>query len=140
MFHIKAAKNKKHSEFTMVHHFNPGGNIPPWLINWLAEGKPITFVRKLEEVARKWDEQAALTKSMPCKGRGFGESRDNFGRCSSTWGVVTDSGYALKGNDIEAGAVPERSALQLAIHVPGLVCAMHDTIVSCVPSAVARYS
>lgn len=73
VFHIKAAKNKKHSEFTMVHHFNPGGNIPPWLINWLAEGKPAAFVRKLEEVAKKWDEQAALTKSMPCKGRGFGE-------------------------------------------------------------------
>lgn len=73
VFHIKAAKNKKHSEFTMVHHFNPGGNIPPWLINWLAEGKPVAFVRKLEEVAKKWDEQAALTKSMPCKGRGFGE-------------------------------------------------------------------
>ncbi|CAN0538661.1 unnamed protein product, partial [Ectocarpus sp. 8 AP-2014] len=52
VFHIKAAKNKKHSEFTMVHHFNPGGNIPPWLMNWLAEGKPITFVRKLEEVAK----------------------------------------------------------------------------------------
>lgn len=79
MFHIKAAKNKKHSEFTMVHHFNPGGNIPPWLINWLAEGKPITFVRKLEEVARKWDKQAALTKSMPCKGRGFGESSGDLG-------------------------------------------------------------
>ncbi|CAN0342229.1 unnamed protein product, partial [Ectocarpus sp. 12 AP-2014] len=73
VFHIKAAKNKKHSEFTMVHHFSPGGNIPPWLMNWLAEGKPITFVRKLEEVAKKWDQQAALTKSMPCKGRGFGE-------------------------------------------------------------------
>lgn len=74
VFHIKAAKhNKKHSEFTMVHHFNPGGNIPPWLINWLAEGKPAAFVKKLEEVAGKWDEQAALTKSMPCKGRGFGE-------------------------------------------------------------------
>eukprot|EP00903_Cladosiphon_okamuranus_P005732 g5689.t1 len=71
LFHIKAAKNKKHSEFTMVHHFNPGGNIPPWLINWLAEGKPAAFVRKLEEVAGKWDKQAALTKSMPCKGRGF---------------------------------------------------------------------
>ncbi|CAM9932097.1 unnamed protein product [Ectocarpus sp. 13 AM-2016] len=73
VFHIKAAKNKKHSEFTMVHHFSPGGNIPPWLMNWLAEGKPITFVRKLEEVAKKWDQQAALTKSMPCKGRGFAD-------------------------------------------------------------------
>lgn len=73
VFHIKAGKNKKHSEFTMVHHFNPGGNIPPWLINWLAEGKPLTFVRKLEQVAAKWDKQAALSKSMPCKGRGFGE-------------------------------------------------------------------
>ncbi|CAN0389952.1 unnamed protein product, partial [Ectocarpus fasciculatus] len=73
VFHIKAAKNKKHSEFTMVHHFSPGGNIPPWLMNWLAEGKPITFVRKLEEVAKKWDKQAALTKSMPCKGRGFAD-------------------------------------------------------------------
>ncbi|CBJ27871.1 conserved unknown protein [Ectocarpus siliculosus] len=73
VFHIKAAKNKKHSEFTMVHHFSPGGNIPPWLMNWLAEGKPITFVRKLEEVAKKWDRQAALTKSMPCKGRGFAD-------------------------------------------------------------------
>ena len=75
VFHIKAAKNKKHSEFTMVHHFNPGGNIPPWLINWLAEGKPAAFVRKLEEVAEKWDKQAAQTKSMPCKGRGFGKSQ-----------------------------------------------------------------
>lgn len=73
VFHIKAGRNKKHSEFTMVHHFNPGGNIPPWLMNWLAEGKPLTFVRKLEKVAEKWDKQAALSKSMPCKGRGFGE-------------------------------------------------------------------
>ncbi|CAB1117652.1 unnamed protein product [Ectocarpus sp. CCAP 1310/34] len=78
VFHIKAAKNKKHSEFTMVHHFSPGGNIPPWLMNWLAEGKPITFVRKLEEVAKKWDQQAALTKSMPCKGRGFADKPCDF--------------------------------------------------------------
>ncbi|CAM9672105.1 unnamed protein product [Scytosiphon promiscuus] len=73
VFHIKAGKSKKHSEFTMVHHFNPGGNIPPWLINWLAEGKPLTFVRKLEKVAEKWDQEAALSKSMPCKGRGFAD-------------------------------------------------------------------
>ncbi|CAM9466013.1 unnamed protein product, partial [Hapterophycus canaliculatus] len=73
VFHIKAGRNKKHSEFTMVHHFNPGGNIPPWLMNWLAEGKPLSFVRKLEKVAEKWDKQAALSKSMPCKGRGFAD-------------------------------------------------------------------
>lgn len=59
---------------SQVHHFNPGGNVPAWLMNWLAEGKPIAFVRRLEEVAVKWDEQALTMKSMPCKGRGFGES------------------------------------------------------------------
>ena len=48
--------------------------MPAWLMNWLAEGKPLTFVRQLEEVAAKWDEQANSSRSMPCKGRGFGES------------------------------------------------------------------
>lgn len=61
-----------------VHHFNPGGNVPAWLMNWLAEGKPMSFVRRLEDVAKEWDRRAAeyksMHKSMPCKGRGFGES------------------------------------------------------------------
>lgn len=48
--------------------------MPAWLMNWLAEGKPLTFVRQLEEVAAKWDEQASRSRTMPCKGRGFGES------------------------------------------------------------------
>lgn len=48
--------------------------MPAWLMNWLAEGKPMAFVRRLEEVAVKWDERALTMKSMPCKGRGFGES------------------------------------------------------------------
>lgn len=47
--------------------------MPAWLMNWLAEGKPMAFVRRLEEVAVKWDQQAASNKKMSCKGRGFGE-------------------------------------------------------------------
>ena len=51
--------------------------MPAWLINWLAEGKPVAFVRRLEDVAKQWDARAAEYKkhhrSMPCKGRGFGE-------------------------------------------------------------------
>ena len=43
-------------------------------MNWLAEGKPLTFVRQLEEVAAKWDDQAKRSRTMPCKGRGFGET------------------------------------------------------------------
>lgn len=60
---------------SQVHHFNPGGNLPAWLVNWLAEGKPSSFVRRLEVVAQKWDAEAARVKHMPCKGRGFGEWR-----------------------------------------------------------------
>ncbi|CAM9817171.1 unnamed protein product [Laminaria digitata] len=79
VFHIKPAKDKKQqSELTMVHHFNPGGNVPAWLMNWLAEGKPLTFVRQLEEVAAKWDEQAKRSKTMPCKGRGFADKPCEF--------------------------------------------------------------
>lgn len=48
--------------------------MPAWLMNWLAEGKPVAFVRRLEGVAKQWDEQAAATKNMPCRGRGFGKS------------------------------------------------------------------
>lgn len=44
-------------------------------MNWLAEGKPSSFVQRLEEVAKKWDLEAGRVKNMPCKGRGFGESR-----------------------------------------------------------------
>lgn len=74
VFLIKASKDKKHSEFTMLHHFNPGGSIPAWLMNWLAEGKPSSFVQRLEEVAKKWDLEAGRVKNMPCKGRGFGSA------------------------------------------------------------------
>ncbi|CAM9151799.1 unnamed protein product [Sphacelaria rigidula] len=73
VFLIKAGKDKHTSEFTMVHHFNPGGSIPAWLINWLAKGKPSSFVRRLEVVAKKWDVEAGRVKNMPCKGRGFGD-------------------------------------------------------------------
>ncbi|CAM9975985.1 unnamed protein product [Laminaria digitata] len=82
VFHIKAAKNKKHSEFTMVHHFNPGGSVPAWLINRLAEGKPLTFVQRLEKVAAKWDGQAKTAKGVPSDGKGFGEATTTYGR----WG------------------------------------------------------
>lgn len=38
----------------------------------------MSFVRRLEDVAKEWDRRAAeyksMHKSMPCKGRGFGES------------------------------------------------------------------
>ena len=56
-----------------VHHFNPGGGVPAWLINRLAEGKPLAFVQRLEKVAAKWDGQAKTTKGVPYDGGGFGE-------------------------------------------------------------------
>lgn len=74
----KSTKSITLSPHPQVHHFNPGGNVPAWLMNWLAEGKPMAFVRRLEDVAMKWDERALTTKNMPCKGRGFGESFPRF--------------------------------------------------------------
>ena len=47
--------------------------MPAWLINRLAEGKPLAFVQRLEKVAAKWDGQAKTTKGVPYDGGGFGE-------------------------------------------------------------------
>lgn len=56
-----------------VHHFNPGGGVPAWLINRLAEGKPLAFVQRLEKVAAQWDGQTKTTKGLLSDGAGFGE-------------------------------------------------------------------
>lgn len=56
-----------------VHHFNPGGGVPAWLINRLAEGKPLAFVQRLEKVAAQWDGQTRTTKGLLSDGAGFGE-------------------------------------------------------------------
>lgn len=56
-----------------VHHFNPGGGVPAWLINRLAEGKPMAFVKRLEKVAAQWDGQSKTTKGVLSDVGGFGE-------------------------------------------------------------------
>ena len=56
-----------------VHHFNPGGGVPAWLINRLAEGKPLAFVHRLEKAAAQWDGQSKTTKGVLSDGGGFGE-------------------------------------------------------------------
>lgn len=71
---IPGSKNR--TRFTMVHHFNPGGNIPVWFVNWLAEIKPVTFLGALTTVAQQFDELALRyggKKGYSCGDRGFGD-------------------------------------------------------------------
>lgn len=52
--------------------------MPAWLINRLAEGKPLAFVQRLEKVAAKWDGQAKTAKGVPSDGGGFGEHETDW--------------------------------------------------------------
>ncbi|CAM9502377.1 unnamed protein product [Phaeothamnion confervicola] len=72
LFLIKPISGRpEQCELTMVHHFNPGGHIPAWLMNWLAEIKPVSFVQRLEAVAIQYSQlSGASGKAGGKPGRG----------------------------------------------------------------------
>ncbi len=66
------------TDFTMFHRFDPGGSIPPWLVNWLAEMKPAGFISSVYSTAKQYDALAEKLGSHPCHGRSFAASHCNW--------------------------------------------------------------
>jgi hypothetical protein len=72
MFYIRPVKGKpRECTFTMMHRFNPGGTIPTWLVNWLAEMKPASFIGAVAHTARRYDSLTMEDGSHPCQARRF---------------------------------------------------------------------
>ncbi len=79
MFLISPVAGSPHAtDFTMFHRFDPGGSIPPWLVNWLAEMKPAGFISSVSSTAEEYDALAERLGSHPCRGRSFVASQCNW--------------------------------------------------------------
>ncbi len=85
------------TDFTMFHRFDPGGAIPPWLVNWLAEMKPAGFVSSIAVTAKKYDSLAEKVGSHPCRGRSFAAPHCNW--FSDTPSISEDTFDVKKGRD-----------------------------------------
>ncbi|CAM9364998.1 unnamed protein product [Chrysoparadoxa australica] len=119
MFLVKPVPgHPKRTDFTMVSHFNPAGGIPQWLINWLAEIKPASFMKSLEKVSQRYDRQIQGKKN-PCKGRAFGGDS-----CSILLGdEVLPPGVIIEEESEEEELQeeePGEELLDLFLHVLGL--------------------
>ncbi len=66
------------TDFTMVHRFDAGGAIPPWLVNWLAQMKPAGFISSVWNTAKKYDAFVEKVGSHPCRGRSFAAPHCNW--------------------------------------------------------------